>query len=47
MIDKFAVIVSHFIICWSIYQLLKYEKAQADEKKSELKKRNELRRKAH
>lgn len=33
MIDKLAILVSNFVICWSIYQLLKYEKNEADNKK--------------
>ena len=33
MIDKLAILVSNFVICWSIYQLWKYEKNEADNKK--------------
>ncbi|AEP30654.1 hypothetical protein [Brumicola nitratireducens] len=33
MIDKLAILVSNFVICWSIYQLWKYEKSEADNKK--------------
>lgn len=33
MIDKIAILVSNFVICWSIYQLLKYEKNEANNEK--------------
>ncbi|MFQ3248896.1 MAG: hypothetical protein ACI9O6_000700 [Glaciecola sp.] len=29
MIDKFAILISHLLIIWSIIQLLKYEKKQS------------------